>query len=100
MNTEVNSRYKCKKLWDKVKEGDTVTALAPVAAYYSSYAGRPKIIFSPGMLATVARAKRPNVYYSDAYKDSSVVIDFLSEVTGKIERAALRYENVKLVEDK
>jgi len=100
MEPEVNSKSQCKKLWDKIKEGDTVTALAPVAAYYSNYGGRPRIVFSPGMLATVAHIKSTNVIYSDAYKDCSVVIDFISEATGKTERAALWYQNIKLVEDK
>jgi len=100
MNTEVNSKDKCQKLWNTIQEGDTVTALAPVAAYYSNYGGRPRIVFSPGMLATVARIQSNNVICSDAYKDCSVVVDFMSEATGKMERAALWYQNVKLVEGK
>lgn len=37
----------------KVKIGDKVTCRHPEEAYYSEYAGNPKVMFEPGMVGTV-----------------------------------------------
>lgn len=38
----------------KPAPGDRVTCKVPIHAYYSGYAGRPVVVFQPGMVGVVA----------------------------------------------
>lgn len=95
MSAEIKRR--CKKLYDSINKGDTITVLKPVEAFGSEYAGRPRIELLPGVPAKVANIKSPNVRYSAAYKDEALVVDFHSTVTGQKERAGVWYQDVDQV---
>lgn len=94
---KVNSSKKCKQLYDTIEEGDSITVHTTVEAFYSNYAGNPHLSLEPGVAAIVQRVKRPNVRYSKAYKDVSVVVNFFSPATGREETASVWYQNIDKV---
>lgn len=85
---------------DQVAIGDKVRVIETVPAYYSEYAGNPKIELTRDIIGTVAAVRVP--YPSvprDAKYDEFCCIDFISPATGRKERAGVDYSNVEKVED-
>jgi hypothetical protein len=76
-----------------IKLGDKITTKREVAAFYSCYGGNPKIVFSPDMIGTVGAVKIPVVRNTTGHTYYHC-IDFLSPVTGKMERCALYTEDI------
>ena len=44
-----------------LRKGDSVTVTEPIEAYYSGFAGNPKVIVQPGQIGTVAEVNVPAV---------------------------------------
>jgi hypothetical protein len=95
--TNFNSQTKCKELYNLIKIGDIITVHNTVEAFYSNYGIKPYIALEPGTEATVFAVKSPNVRYSEAYKNESVVAKFLSSITGELETASVWYQNIDKV---
>lgn len=86
-----------KKLIDQFPKGANVTTSEEVEAYYSNYAGNPKMVFKPGMIGTVGAVNVPYVTNrNNNYYDSFVCVDFLEPQTGRIQRVGLSYTQIKL----
>lgn len=88
---------------DQVKVGDKVRVIDTQTAYYSEYAGNPRIELTPDIIGTVAAVRVPYVSHEphhDHKFDEFVVVDFISLVTGRMERAGVDYGNLQKVEDK
>jgi len=77
-----------------VKIGDRVTVRQQVEGYYSRYAGRPPIFLEPGMVGIVGAIDVPSVCRANV---SFVCVDFYCPATGKKERAAVYYRNLRKV---
>jgi hypothetical protein len=77
-----------------VKIGDQVSVRQPVEGYYSRYAGNPAIYLEPGMVGVVGAIDVPSVCRANV---SFVCVDFYCYATGKTERAAVYYGNLRKV---
>lgn len=75
-----------------VRLGDKVTVKERVQGYYSNYGGRPAIFLEPGMVGVVGAIDVPSVRRERA---SFVCVDFFCPATGKTERAAVHYPNLR-----
>jgi len=82
----VSKKLKAKKL----AAGEWVTTTEAVEGYYSNYAGRPVFNFEPGMEAVVVHPASAAVRGPLLY----AVIEFRSPITGRVERAALKRDQV------
>jgi len=78
------------------KIGDRVTCKVPEDAYYSGYAGRPKVSFTPGMVGTVDAVRVPSVWRA---RVSFTCVDFEDE-TGRPQRVGLLDGNIRKIRDK
>jgi hypothetical protein len=80
----------------KVKPGDRVTCQLAVEAYYSRYAGRPRVEFRPGMVGVVA-SLAPKVRLVDGpghdRRGLFAVVDYVAPETGAVERVGLNLCN-------
>ena len=74
--------------------GDRVTVKARVEGYYSNYGGNPAIFLEPGTVAVVGAIDVPSVRRENV---SFVCVDFFCPVTGKMERAAVDYPNIRKI---
>ena len=74
----------------KVTVGMKVTCKRPVEAYYSNYAGNPKVTFEPGMIGTVAAVDVPSVHRENV---SFCCVDFDLNDDYKW-RCSLLYDNI------
>jgi hypothetical protein len=101
-----NTKAKTHKLYKSLEPGDIVTIVegetfhedrnyGPYRAF-EPYFGMDKCILRHGMEAMVAAVKSANVRYSPAYKDESVVVDYLVEGVAKC-RTRIWYQDVELV---
>ncbi len=77
-----------------VKIGDQVSVKERVEGYYSEYAGNPAISLEPGMIGVVGAIDVPSVNRTNV---TFVCVDFLCHATGKIERTAVYYRNLRKV---
>jgi hypothetical protein len=84
-----------------VKPGDKVTCRRPVEAYYSDYAGNPKVEFKPAMVGTVAAVDVPAVTVKRGEREYVfALVDFTGPEIGPPHarcskwRVALRYDNI------
>ena len=75
-----------------VKLGDRVTVKERVEGYYSNYGGNPAIWFEPGMVGVVGAIDVPSVWRANV---SFVCVDFFCPDTGRTERAAVYYHNIR-----
>ena len=73
-------------------EGDQVTVKETVEGYYSRYGGRPAIFLQPGMVGVVGAIDVPSVNQANV---SFVCVDFFCHATGRTERAAVLYPNLR-----
>jgi len=72
--------------------GDQVTVKETVQGYYSNYGGRPAILLEPGMVGVVGAIDVPSVNRANV---SFVCVDFFCPTTGRTERAAVCYPNIR-----
>ena len=87
-----------KKLIEMFPVGAQVSTKQEREAYYSNYAGNPKMVFKPGMVGTVGAVDVPYVSNkNNNFYESFVCVDFLEPQTGKIQRVGLSYEHITLV---
>ena len=82
-------------------QGRLITVKHAVPAYYSEYAGRPKMIFKPGMVAMV-HAVAPKVRRvvrgpQHDRKLEFIVADYTAPETGKTERVSVHFCNAVAV---
>ena len=77
-----------------VKLGDRVTVKERIEGYYSIFGGRPAIFLEPGMVGVVGAIDVPSVFLANV---SFVCVDFFCAATGKRERAAERYPNLRKI---
>jgi hypothetical protein len=83
-----------------MKIGDRVTCRFAESAYYSRYAGRPEILFKPGMVGTIASITPKVKITTGQGKDSRpdfLVVDYEAPETGQTERVGLNYDNAVLL---
>jgi hypothetical protein len=74
--------------------GDRVMVKERVEGYYSNYGGNPAIFLEPGMGGVVGAIDVPSVCRE---KVSFVCVDFFFPATGRTERAAVYYHNIRKV---
>ena len=80
----------------KIGVGDKVTCLIAQAAYYSNYGGKPKMVFSPGMVGIVANiVPKVRMVKGEDRKPDFLVVDFLCPETNCIERVGLHFSNCR-----
>jgi len=72
--------------------GDRVTVMARVEGYYSNYGGNPAIFLEPDIAAVVGAINVPSVRRKNV---SFVCVDFYCPATGRTERAAVDYSNIR-----
>lgn len=85
---------------NQVNVGDKVRVFDTVEAYYSQYAGNPKIELTPDIIGTIGAVRVPYVTYKPHHKyDEFVCIDFISPSTGRMERAGVDYGNLQKAEN-
>jgi hypothetical protein len=77
-----------------VQVGDRVTVKERVEGYYSTYGCNPAIWLEPGMVGVVGAINVPSVCRANV---TFVCVDFLCSATGKIERAAVYYPNLRKI---
>jgi len=74
--------------------GDCVTVKARVEGYYSKYGSNPPIFLEPGIAAVVGAIDVPSVRRENV---SFVCVDFFCPATGRTERAAVDYSNIRKI---
>lgn len=78
-----------------IKPGDKVTCKIAEEAYYSNYAGRPRTVFNPGDIGTVA-CIAPKVRITSGIskdkKDTFLVVDY-TDAYGMMHRVGLNHIN-------
>ena len=74
--------------------GDRVMVTARVEGYYSNYGGNPAICLEPGVVAVVGAIDVPSVRRENV---SFVCLDFFCPATGRTERAAADYSNIRTI---
>jgi hypothetical protein len=74
--------------------GDRVTVKARVEGFYSGYGGNPAIFLEPGVAAVVGAIDVPSVNRENV---SFVCVDFFFPATGRTERAAVDYSNIRKI---
>lgn len=84
-----------------VKIGMRVTCKHTVEADYSSYAGNPKVTFTPGMVGVIANVDLPSVWHEGV---SFCNVDFVvpgvylfNNSVNATWRVALRYDNIVII---
>jgi hypothetical protein len=75
-----------------VKLGDRVTVKERVEGYYSKYGGNPAIWLEPGVEGIVGAVNVPSITRENM---SFVCVDFFWPATGRTERAAVYYPNLR-----
>jgi hypothetical protein len=77
-----------------VMVGDQVSVKERVEGYYSNYGGNPAIFLEPGVVGVVGAIDVPSVRREGV---SFVCVDFSCPATGRIERAAVLYHNIRKI---
>jgi hypothetical protein len=77
-----------------VKVGDKVSVKERVEGYYSNYGGNPAIFLEPGIVGVMGVIDVPSVRREGV---SFVCVDFCCPATGRTERAAVHYANLRKV---